>query len=173
MPQRNLSQAVLQIVFSFFLGLVVVAFVGIALNTFYPEPTTSSTDAVAWDTWRLVTGTLLLICATLVMVASMLIPTESVPVITNGILLGGLFTMIYAVIMSLSATNNGARLAVIAGALVVTVGVAYWKFAARKAPSTALAAGPPEQISPVDPDLATRVGKLERRLDDLRKALAD
>jgi Na+/melibiose symporter-like transporter len=173
MPRRDLSQAVLQIVFSFFLGLVVVAFVGIALNTFYPELTTSSTDAVAWDTWRLVTGTLLLICATLVMVASMLIPSESVPVITNGILLGGLFTMIYAVIMSLSATNDWARLAVIAGAFVVTVGVAYWKFGVRKTAPTALPAGPPDQISPVDPGLPARVDRLERRLDDLRKALAE
>ena len=173
MPQRNLSQAVLQIVFSFFLGLVVVAFVGIALNTFYPEPTTNSSDAVAWDTWRLVTGTLLLVCATLVMVASMLIPSESIPVITNGILLGGLFTMIYAVIMSLSATNDWARLAVIAGAFVVTVGVAYWKFAVRKTPPTALPAGRPDQTSPVDPDLPERVDRLERRLDDLRKALAE
>jgi hypothetical protein len=173
MPQRNLSQAVLQIVFSFFLGLVVVAFVGIALNTFYPEPASSSNDAGAWDTWRLVTGTLLLVCATLVMVASMLIRTDNIPVITNGILLGGLFTMIYAVIMSLSATNDWARLAVIAGAFVVTVGVAYWKFAVRKTPTSGRLPGSLDEPNTADPGLAARVDSLERRLDDLRRALAD
>jgi hypothetical protein len=73
----------------------------------------------------------------------------------------------------LSATNDWARLAVIAGAFVVTVGVAYWKFAVRMTAPTALPAGPPDQISPVDPGLPARVDRLERRLDDLRKALAD
>ena len=175
MPQRNLSQAVLQIVFSFFLGLVVVAFVGIALNTFYPEPSNSfyPDDAATWDSWRVVTGIWLLICATVVMVASMLIRTERIPVITNGILLGGLFTMIYAVGMSLSASNNWPRLAVMAGALVVTVGVAYWKFAVRKAPTPTPLAVSPDGNTAVDPGLVARVDALEHRLDGLRQALTD
>lgn len=175
MPQRNLSQAVLQIVFSFFLGLVVVAFVGIALNTFYPEPAASFelTDPAAWDTWRLVTGTWLLVCATAVMTASMLIRTERIPVITNGILLGGLFTMIYAVGMSLSAANNWPRLAVMAGALVVTVGVAYWKFAGRKPSVPASLPASPDRSTAVDPDLVARVDALEHRLAGLRDALDD
>jgi hypothetical protein len=173
MPQRNLGQAVLQIVFSFFLGLVVVAFVGIALNTFYPEPGAGFelNNAAAWDTWRLVTGTWLLICATAVMVASMLIPTERIPVITNGILLGGLFTMIYAVGTSLSAPNGWPRLAVVAGALLVTVGVAYWKFAVRKALAPTPLAASPDGSAAVDPDLVARVDALEHRLAGLRHAL--
>ena len=32
------TNTALQIIFAFFLGLVVVAFVGIGVNTFYPEP---------------------------------------------------------------------------------------------------------------------------------------
>ena len=32
------ANAGLQIIFAFFLGLVVVAFVGIGVNTFYPQP---------------------------------------------------------------------------------------------------------------------------------------
>ena len=173
MPQRNLSQAVLQIVFSFFLGLVVVAFVGIALNTFYPEPIAryETVEAGVWDTWRLVTGIWLLIAATVVMVASMLIRTERIPVITNGILLGGLFTMIYAVVMSLSASNNWPRLAVMAGALVVTAGVAYWKFAGRKVPAPV--AGSPDAVTAMDPALTGRVDRLEHRFDELRRALTD
>jgi hypothetical protein len=175
MPQRNLSQAVLQIVFSFFLGIVVVAFVGIALNTFYPEPTTTyaASDAAAWDTWRLVTGTWLLICATAVMVASMLIRTERIPVITNGILLGGVFTMVYAVTMSLSVSNAWPRLAVVAGALVVTVGVAYWKFAVRKTPAPTPLLARADGATPADPAMTARVDRLEHTLDELRRVLSD
>jgi hypothetical protein len=172
MPQRNLSQTVLQIVFSFFLGLVVVAFVGIALNTFYPEPSYRiDPDPTLWDTWRIVTGTWLLICATVVMIASMLIRTDAIPVITNGILLGGLFTMIYAVSMSLSATNAWPRLAVVAGALVVTVGVAYWKFAIRRTSTPTQLASSPDAGTSVDPGLTARVDSLEEKLDGLRRAL--
>jgi hypothetical protein len=173
MPQRNLSQAVLQVVFSFFLGIVVVAFVGIALNTVYPEPASYETvGAAAWDQWRIVTGTWLLICATVVMVASMLIRTDAIPVIGNGILLGGVFTMIYAVSMSLSATNAWPRLAVVAGALVVTVAVAYWKFAVRRV-SPPAAATRQVPLTATDPDVVARIDRLEHRLDGIRQALHD
>jgi hypothetical protein len=107
------------------------------------------------------------------MIASMLIRTERIPVITNGILLGGLFTMIYAVGMSLSAANNWPRLAVMAGALVVTVGVAYWKFAGRKPSAPASLPASPDRSAAVDPDLVARVDALEHRLAGLRDALDD
>ena len=41
----------LQIVFSFFLGLVVTAFIGIGVNTFYPEPDYSLGSESSWNTW--------------------------------------------------------------------------------------------------------------------------
>jgi hypothetical protein len=168
MQHRNLGAEALQVIFSVFLGLVVVAFVGIAVNTAYPQPTSSydTYDRAAMDTWTLTTGVWLLVCATLVMVAAMFIGSERIPVIGNGILLGGLFTMIYAVIMALSSPNRWPRLVVVAVALLVTVGVGYWKFATRRsAPAS-------EAVAAVsDPALAARVDSLERTLEGIRKAL--
>ncbi|HET7725089.1 MAG TPA: hypothetical protein VFK68_10655 [Propionibacteriaceae bacterium] len=171
MHHRNLGTEVLQVIFSVFLGLVVVAFVGIVVSTVYPEPATAPDipyDESAHASWRLVTGVWLLVCATLVMVASMLIRFDRVPVIGNGILLGGLFTMIYAVGVALSAPNEWPRLAVVAVALVVTVGLGYWKFAARRTRAVPEPAAAP---GTVDAGLTARVDDLEARLDGIRHAL--
>ncbi len=176
MPHRNLGAEVLSVIFSVFLGFVVVAFVGIAVNTAYPEPASNYEmyNQPLWDTWRLTTGIWLLVCATLVMIAAMFIGSDRIPVIGNGILLGGVFTMVYAVGMALSSPNHWPRLAVIGAALLVTVGIGYWKFATRRAkvPTVELV-DVQTATSPSDPALSARVDTLERTIDGLRKALSD
>ncbi len=166
--QRELSQSILQVIFSIFLGLVVVAFVGIGVNTFYPSPIgpDGNWDQAAWSTWQLNTSAALLVCATVVMVLSM-IRSELAPVIANGVLLGGLFTMIYAVGMSISVGNQWPRFALISVALVISVGVGYWKFTRRRpAPAAAAAGG-----GAADPELAARVTAMEGKLEALGRVL--
>jgi hypothetical protein len=175
MQHRNLGAETLQVIFSVFLGLVVVAFVGIAVNTIYPEPQRGdyqTYDQVAWDAWRLTTGVWLLICATVVMIVAMLIGSDRIPVIGNGVLLGGLFTMIYAVIMALSSPNQWPRLAIVAVALLVTVGIGYWKFATRRT-KPATVPDVPQGAAQPDPALSARIDAVEKTLDGLRKALSD
>lgn len=176
MQHRNLGAETLQVIFSVFLGLVVVAFVGIAVNTIYPEPqsaTFETYDQVAWNAWRLTTGIWLLVCATLVMIVAMIIGSDRIPVIGNGVLLGGLFTMIYAVGMALSAPNAWPRLVVVAVALLVTVCIGYWKFAARHAKAPTELVDAPFGAGQPDPALSARIDAVEKTLDGLRKALTD
>jgi hypothetical protein len=81
--------------------------------------------------------------------------------------------MIYAVGMALSAPNNWPRLVIVGLALLVTVGIGYWKFATRHAEApTGLVDVPPGAGQP-DPALSARVDAVERTLDGLRKALSD
>lgn len=157
----------LQIIFAFFLGLVVVAFVGIGVNTFYPEPTYTNWDSATASTWRLITGIILLVLATLILVISLALPSHQA-VITNGLLLGGVFTMIYAVGITISTDQSIWRFVVVAVALVVTIGVGYLKFAK---PWRSPAAQAAETGDAPDPQLAARLGELERRFDALRRAL--
>lgn len=176
MQHRNLGAETLQVIFSVFLGAVVVAFVGITVNTIYPEPQRGdfqTYDQVAWDSWRLTTGIWLLVCATLVMVAAMFIGSDRIPVIGNGILLGGVFTMIYAVGMALSSPNNWPRLAIVAVALLVTVGIGYWKFATRRTKQPVEPGAPHEGAPVTDPALSARLDAVEKTLDGIRRALGD
>ena len=162
----------LQIIFAFFLGLVVVAFVGIGVNTFYPEPAyTGDYGATVYSNWRLITGIILLILATVILVISLALPAHQA-VITNGLLLGGVFTMIYAVGMTVTSDQSIWRFVVVAVALLVTIAIGYLKFAKPwRAPAAAGVAA--EASGDANPELAARLSTLERRLEALRRALDD
>jgi hypothetical protein len=179
----------LQLIFSLFLGLMVLAFVGIGVNTSYPgprepdypigfegkEPPPAFQAAMqqfrhAWEHWALHTSILLLICATLVMAVS-LIRSERLPVVSNGVLLGGVFTMVYAVGMTLSSGQSWLRFVVAAVALTATVAVGMAKFVRRTAAEGA--AAPAHTAAPAPSALEQRVTALETRLDAIARAWSE
>ena len=129
----------LQTLFAIFLGLMVTAFVGVGVYTFYPNPArdfrtqimnldrqqqaigTLKPDVAltpedrakiqelvdqrnklqdqsqaASETWGSRTSIILVSLATLVMVVSLTV-AKNLPVISNGLLMGGVFTMLYGV----------------------------------------------------------------------------
>jgi uncharacterized membrane protein len=165
------TNTALQVIFAFFLGLVVVAFVGIGVNTFYPEPVYSvaNPDAVYSD-WRLTTGIILLVCATVLLAISLLLP-EDQGVLSNGLLLGGVFTMVYAVGMTVTSDRSVVRFVVVAFALAVTIGIGYLKFVRgrrrRAGTEPATSAAPAAE----QPELAGRLTVVEQKLDALARAL--
>ena len=173
------AQDVIQVIFSIFIGIVVVAFVMITVNTFYPEPVYNYAERPPQEnlgnTWRLVTSIILLLSATIIMIVSMLLP-DRVPVIANGVLLGGLFTMIAAVGYTSSTQDNIVRFFVVTLALLVTVGMGYWRFTLARRPKPAGASAGPVGTAaagaeaPVDAALAARVDTLEARLDAIGRA---
>lgn len=166
--QRDLSQSVLQVIFSVFLGLVVTAFVGIGVNTFLPEPEYDSGPQSVFAQYRLTTSVVLLVCATLAMLLSLAI-SESGPVLGNGTLFGGLFTMIYAVGVGVSSDNQWPRFAVMTAALVITVLVGWWKFTRGRKPVVATAGG--GDVLPGEAE--ARLSAVEAKLDALGRALRD
>lgn len=159
----------LQVIFAFFLGLVVVAFVGIGVNTFYPEPVWTETSQTGYANWQLITGVILLVCATVLLAVSLLLP-ETQGVLSNGVLLGGVFTMVYAVGMTISSDRSLLRFAVVAAALVVTIGIGYLKFVRRRAAAVAAAAAAPPDAQ-VSGELAGRLTVVEQKLDAIARAL--
>lgn len=208
----------LQTIFSFFLGLMVLAFVGVGVNTFYPSPTEQrqaeqqdlqqkmealnvksngrSLDATQqaevdrlnaeqgalqriieaeMKGWARITSIILVVFSTLVMSVS-LIRSEQLRVISNGLLLGGLFTMIYGVGWVIFSGNSVARFAVIAFALVVAIGLGYLKFVRNRGQSAVPAIASPAGVVAVDDgavaDLASRVSALEERAAAAAAALA-
>ena len=86
-----------------------------------------------------------------------------------GALLGGLFTMIYAVGMGISAGQQWPRFLVMAVALVITVAVGWWRFSRRSvAPAPTSSAG---GVLPGEAD--ARLAAVEAKLDALGRALRD
>ena len=79
------------------------------------------------ESWGQSTSVILIVLATALMAVSLLLG-ESVTVLSNGILLGGLFTMLYGVGWGLVAGNSVTRFLVLVVALVVSLALGYLKF---------------------------------------------
>ncbi len=166
---RDRQNYALQTIFSFFLGLMVLAFIGIGVNTFYPQPQEryqeqlnelyrsqepknrlpyeeltaaerKEFDAVQEEInviqdkiqeeqkiWARNTSIVLILFATLVMGVS-LVRSEQLRVISNGLLLGGLFTMIYGVGWVIFSGESVARFAVVVFAFAISIALGYLKF---------------------------------------------
>jgi hypothetical protein len=156
----------LQTIFAFFLGLLVLAFVAVALGTFYPQPEWVSGSTQGYDSWRLTTGILLLVCATVLLAASLVLPDEQI-VLSNGILLGGVFTMIYAVVSAFVSDAGLLRFGVVTAALAVTIVIGYARFVRGRRRTATPSAGSSE----LPHDVADRLAAVERKLDALGAAL--
>ena len=201
----------LQTIFSFFLGLMLTAFVGVGVYTFHPpakdldrqiqdldrrEQTIRNrgpqdelaeadraevqrtTDArnqlydaaqARREAWGRSTSIILVVLATLIMTVS-LVRADQLPVISNGLLLGGVFTMVYGVGWIIATDTSVARFAVLAVALAITLGLGYARFVRRRTLPVPAAGLPGSQVEGVG-RLEERLRELEERLDRAASAL--
>jgi hypothetical protein len=201
----------LRTIFSFFLGLMLTAFVGVGVYTFHPpsdqlesktrdlarreaairssrpssELTAAEQDQIreidrqrreivdaAAETrkpWGRSTSAILIVFATLAMAIS-LVRADQLPVISNGLLLGGVFTMIYGVGWIIATDTSIARFWVMSAALVITLGLGYVRFVRRGATSPA-AAGSAIHESEGLAEVERRLRELEERMNQAAQAL--
>lgn len=160
----------LRMIFSFFLGLMLVAFAGVGVYTFYPPPgddfntqirELSRSEELIRDSrpadqlteddreqiralteerfalqdarreaerpWGRNTSIILMITATLAMAVSLVRATQ-LQVISNGLLLGGVFTMLYGVGWIIATDVSKARFVVMTIALAITLVLGYLRF---------------------------------------------
>jgi len=201
----------LSVIFAFFLGLLLTAFIGVGVNTFHPSPATpleeqmqalgrkerqieNGRPASALSTseqaqmrgirdsvemlnqraqqvregWGRSTSLILIAFATLAMAIAVL-RADQLSVLSNGLLLGGVFTMVYGVGLILATGTSMARFLAITLALVVTLGIGYLRFVRRR--DGALRAEPAMATAPVADGVEARVQAIEAQLEGIRKAL--
>lgn len=205
----------LQIIFSIFLGIMIMAFIGVGVYTFYPQPDqqtqvqleelyrqqqdiqgfkdpTALTDAdraklmavqadirkledrqkAEVEVWGRNTSIILILFATLVMAIS-IIRADQLPVISNGLLLGGVFTMIYGVGWIVATGTSYSRFGVMTVALIITLVLGYVRFVwRRKTPGGTAVDGAPGIVSGDLAAVSARLDALEGRLATAAAALA-
>lgn len=209
--QRN----ALQTIFSFFLGLMVTAFIGVGVYTFYPPPEERFSDeiqtlyrqqedvqnfkdesqltpaertklraiqddirkiedqqAASREVWGRNTSIILIAFATVVMSVS-LVRADQLRVISNGLLLGGLFTMLYGTGWIIATGTSQARFWVMTVALLITLGLGYLKFVRSKDAGVQTAGGAFEPSTAEVASLEARVDSLERRAAAAAAALGE
>ena len=129
--------------------------------------TVDDTLRLANEAWVRTTSIILIVLATLVMAAS-LMRTEQLPVISNGLLLGGVFTMAYGVGWGIFSGSSVMRFVVITVALILTLGLGYARFVRQR-----VFLQPSEEGSVASHglvDLEQRVRKLENQMNEAAKA---
>jgi len=201
----------LRTIFSFFLGLMLAAFVGVGVYTFHSPPEqfdsqirdldrrqqairdsrppneleasdrdqireinrqrNDLTDAAekARKPWTRSTSIILMVFATLTMIVS-LVRAGQLPVISNGLLLGGVFTMLYGVGWIVVSETSITRFLVMTAGLLTTLGLGYLRFVRRSAPSP-VTAGSGIQDGEGFADVERRVRVLEERMNEAANAL--
>jgi hypothetical protein len=124
---------------------------------------------IASERWVLRTSIILIAFATLVMAVSLLKAVQ-LPVISNGLLLGGVFTMIYGVCWIVATDTSRLRFFVMTVALAITLGLGYIRFVRQR---DAAPTGTPGSASvPMNAgDLEQRVQALEDKLNRAAGAL--
>ncbi len=202
----------LQTIFSFFLGLMVTAFVGVGVYTFHPpnkefqqqmqelsrreqairnsKPQNDLTaedraqmqqlvnqrnqiaDASqeAREDWGRSTSVILIALATLAMAVS-LIRADQLPVISNGLLLGGVFTMIYGVGWIVATDTSVTRFVVMSVAFLITLALGYVRFVRRRAAGAATAVSGGAVSGEGVAEIERRVRELEERMEGAASAL--
>ncbi len=120
--------------------------------------------------WGRNTSIILLVFATLLMAIS-LVRADQLPVISQGLLLGGVFTMIYSVGWIIATNTSIARFTVMAVAFVITLALGYARFAhGRQTMPVAVVTG--NAMSGAElADIEQRVAAIEKRLNDAAEAL--
>jgi hypothetical protein len=125
---------------------------------------------VAMAPWGRTASIILIVFATLAMAIS-LIRSDQLPVLSNGLLLGGVFTMVYGVGMIIATTTSVARFTVMTVALVITLVLGYVRFVRSKVRSAAQVGAMPSSEELVNID--QRVRAIEKRMDDAANALGN
>lgn len=135
------------------------------------------------DTWAQRSSIILVLIATGLMVVSLALG-EGLSVLSNGILLGGLFTMLYGVGWGIASGSSLIRFAVLVAALAISIVLGYLKFAQgrqgrgrpdRTTPAARPAvAGGSASVEPASapPEPSGALGALADRVADLERRMA-
>jgi hypothetical protein len=121
------------------------------------------------ESWALSTSIILIIFSTLFLVAS-LVRVDRLQAISNGLLLGGIFTMLYSVGWIFTAGASIARFLVMTAALVITLGLGYMRFVRRGKIQAVTGTGELPMVEGLA-DIERRVQDLEGRMNEAAYAL--
>ncbi len=151
------ENSVMRIVYTVFLGVLIAVFVGVGINTFYEAPTPPSTDIFttpnkdetalqeqqtlynsqyltyneAAKSYSRNVSIIVLICAVILVGLSLYYEKRS-SIIANGVMLGSLFTLLYAITRSMMSEDTKYIFAATTVALGVALFLGYRRFAETK-----------------------------------------
>jgi len=131
---------VTKIVYTLFIGILLATFIGVGIAAFYPSPKSPEfkfapapyyppQDAymkLSQDYNRNV-SIISLVAAILILIISLTV-FKSLPVIADGLLLGGVLTLIYSIVRGFNSQDEKFRFIVVTIGLIIAILLGYNKF---------------------------------------------
>lgn len=122
--------------------------------------------------WAATTSIVVVIIATALLAAAVaLAQVAAAWVFSTGLLLGGIFTMLYGVILSMVSGQSVLRFVLLLAALIITSGLGYLRFV--RTPRYQMGTVAPTDSTTIATDVEQRLVRVEKSLDSLRHALRD
>jgi uncharacterized membrane protein len=149
--------SVLKAIYVVFLGLIIALFCGLGVAAFYQQPNGPKEPIATAQTVEQKQGQavnqaevdyqnayrkyeeeklkpynrnvsiITLVLATIILVVSLLLSAK-LPILSDGILLGAVFTLIYSIIRGISAGNPRFTFIIVSVGLAITIFIGFWKF---------------------------------------------
>lgn len=138
------------------IGLLIAAFIGFGIETFYPSPKfpdyptelTTRADEEPSDEYNQKqkefdqkqkdyqkklseynqNSAIILIVIAVILLAASLVGLSKLEIIGDGVTLGGVFTLFYGIFRAISSQEAVFRFIAVGVALVIVVGLTYWRF---------------------------------------------
>lgn len=153
-----MDNKILNIVYTFFLGLILVLFIGLGISTFYPSPEApqlpyetagksfedqseserQKSDALYQTAWEEYQDkeeiysrnvSMIVLGFSILLLAISFLFEKRNQVIANGVLLGGLFTLTYSVIRGFISTDTKYTFIAVTVGLIIVLYLGYRRFA--------------------------------------------
>jgi hypothetical protein len=156
--KKSQSYSFLKVVYIIFLALIIALFVGLGIAAFYETPKRPEQNSLAQETnfakdpspkaieaqkdfekqmkeyeqntlgpYNRNVAIITIVVAVLIMTLGLLLSMQFV-VLSDGLLLGGVLTLVYSIIRAAQANNIRFTFIIVAVALIVTVALGFWKF---------------------------------------------
>lgn len=147
---------ILKLVYIFFLGLLIAGFVGVGVSTFYPGPKmpdyptslpspvtneVSAKETAAQNNYDIKykqytadsksynrNVSIVILVAAVVLLTVSILTEKKIQIISDGVMLGGLFTLVYSIGRSFASANSKYVFLVITVGLVVVIYLGYHRF---------------------------------------------
>lgn len=148
---------ILKLIYTFFLGVLLAIFVGVGINTFYPGPkapefpielntygkeSTLTTEQITiqkdWDKKAEQHNkdmrpynrnvSILTLCAAVILLATSMVFEKKIKIIADGVMVGGLFTLLYSLGRGFASENSKYVFVVVTVGLAIVIYLGYHRF---------------------------------------------
>lgn len=122
-----------RLIYILFVGILLAVFVGVGVNTFYPESSVQSYPPALNERGEIMhpyerNVSIITLSLSVLLLAAGVLFGKKIQIVADGITLGGLFTLLYSLMRSFDSQDSKYVFAVATAALIIVLYLGYKRF---------------------------------------------